>query len=137
MMTCPPTELQNITISFFHLLTRYVYIHGKRELEYIGPFVECIVTTNTDYHLECHSCFKRYFYTDSDAKTASMFCSKACEELEEQRLKEGNEIVDKAKAENPEAFTQSKVSVLPTHPEGILRMINFNKQPIKEESEED
>ena len=88
-------------------------------------------------NLECMHCYKPYYYAESTAITQSMYCTKECEDAEVQRLKDGNSILEQAQKENPQAFTASQVAVIPKHPEGILRMLNFNKAPIKEESTED
>lgn len=88
-------------------------------------------------YLECYHCFERYDNQTSDASCRSMYCSAGCEKAEVERLEEGNRIIEAAKEENPAAFHKSESEALPKTAEGLLKLIQFNTKPIKQESTED
>jgi len=51
--------------------------------------------------LECFHCFNQYNSDETTAQTKYMFCSVECENAEDARLKEGNQILENAQQQNP------------------------------------
>lgn len=54
----------------------------------------------------CLHCDKYYNASESTAEEPIMFCSKECEQKEDERLKEGNEIIKTAVLNDPAAALQ-------------------------------
>lgn len=86
--------------------------------------------------LECNSCFETYDADTSDALLRHMYCSKSCEDAEDERLTEANHIVDSALANNPSILDEqrAKLREIDLRNAGLSGIIQFSKEHQGNES---
>lgn len=90
----------------------------------------------TNIQKQCHNCYNYYQFnpqktTDFDIQ---LYCSKQCSNEDEQRLAEGNSLVDAAQKENPLLFmtpitasTEDKSSKIEDSLSDLKRMLKIER----------
>lgn len=80
----------------------------------------------------CQACDQEYNIVDSDAEEESLYCSEDCEKKDQEWLAEGNKIMNQAKAENPNLFLRTNMSMEQNQAVSSLQRmgLNFKKEDI-------